>query len=436
MNINIKDLLIERLEEKGLNPSDFKDILDMIKQPKYGLIWENHPEYIEEYLKNNSLVLHEKENLCIDFGYGYTNNTLIEGDNLASLLAMRESGEKVDVIYIDPPYNTGNEFVYNDKIVDKKDSFKHSKWLSFMEKRLKVARDLLTDEGVIFVSIDDNEQANLKLLMDEVFGGENVETAVWNTTAEGNSGSLKQVKRIRSIHEYICIGYKYKPDIVFNKIQEPNEKLDSNSLTTANLAKNNSQKKNKEEDVFDIVAPNGKVWKDEWKFKKEKIDKLLNDNMLYFGKSGNNKPRLIIPTGLDRIVYQTSIFNIGSTTSGRKDLKNVLDNDFNYPKPISLIKRLLQLHTNKNAKVLDFFAGSGTTGHAVLELNKEDGGHRQFILCTNNENNICRDVTYERLRRVINGYTTPKGKEVEGLPANLMYLTIDEIPKENNGAKK
>ena len=297
MNINIKDLLIERLEEKGLNPSDFKDILDMIKQPKYGLIWENHPEYIEEYLKNNSLVLHEKENLCIDFGYGYTNNTLIEGDNLASLLAMRESGEKVDVIYIDPPYNTGNEFVYNDKIVDKKDSFKHSKWLSFMEKRLKVARDLLTDEGVIFVSIDDNEQANLKLLMDEVFGGENVETAVWNTTAEGNSGSLKQVKRIRSIHEYICIGYKYKPDIVFNKIQEPNEKLDSNSLTTANLAKNNSQKKNKEEDIFDIVAPNGKVWKDEWKFKKEKIDKLLNDNMLYFGKSGNNKPRLIIPTG-------------------------------------------------------------------------------------------------------------------------------------------
>lgn len=184
------------------------------------------------------------------------------------------------------------------------------------------------------------------------------------------------------------------------------------------------------------MAPNGKVWKDEWKFKKEKIDKLLNDNMLYFGKSGNNKPRLIIPTGLDRIVYQTSIFNIGSTTSGRKDLKNVLDNDFNYPKPISLIKRLLQLHTNKNAKVLDFFAGSGTTGHAVLELNKEDGGHRQFILCTNNENNICRDVTYERLRRVINGYTTPKGKEVEGLPANLMYLTIDEIPKENNGAKK
>lgn len=436
MNINIKDLLIERLEEKGLNPSDFKDILDMIKQPKYGLIWENHPEYIEEYLKNNSLVLHEKENLCIDFGYEYTNNTLIEGDNLASLLAMRESGEKVDVIYIDPPYNTGNEFVYNDKIVDKKDSFKHSKWLSFMEKRLKVARDLLTDEGVIFVSIDDNEQANLKLLMDEVFGEENVETVVWNTTAEGNSGSLKQVKRIRSIHEYICIGYKYKPDIVFNKIQESNEKLDTNSLTTANLAKNNSQKKNKEEDIFDIVAPNGKVWKDEWKFKKEKIDKLLNDNMLYFGKSGNNKPRLIIPTGLDRIVYQTSIFNIGSTTSGRKDLKNVLDSDFNYPKPISLIKRLLQLHTNKNAKVLDFFAGSGTTGHAVLELNKEDGGHRQFILCTNNENNICRDVTYERLRRVINGYTTPKGKEVEGLPANLMYLTIDEILKENNGAKK
>ena len=422
---NVHDRLLKRLKDKNIEIEDFKDILKDVKKIKYGLNWEEHTEDIEECIKNSKLTLKEEEDLCINYGYDYTDNILIEGDNLASLLAMRESGEKVDVIYIDPPYNTGNEFVYNDKIVDKEDSFKHSKWLSFMEKRLKVARDLLTDEGVIFVSIDDNEQANLKLLMNEVFGKKNVETMVWNKTAEGNSGSLKQVKRIRSIHEYICIGYKYKPGIVFNKIQEPNEKLGSNSLTTANLAKNNSQKKNKEEDIFDIVAPNGKVWRDEWKFKKEKIDKLLNDNMLYFGKSGNNKPRLIIPTGLDRTVYQTSIFNIGSPTLGKKDLKNVLDAEFSYPKPISLIKRFLQLYPNKNAKVLDFFAGSGTTGHAVLELNKEDGGSRSFILCNNNENNICKNITYERIKSVIKGYTTSKGVRIEGIKANLKYLKTD-----------
>ncbi|MFB2260774.1 DNA methyltransferase [Staphylococcus aureus] len=173
MKDNVNELLIERLKEKGLNPEDFKDVLDAIKQPKYGLIWEDHPEHIEERMKYNRPVLREEKELRIDSGYGHTNNILMEGDNLASLIAMREDGKKVDVIYIDPPYNTGNEFVYNDKIVDKEDSFRHSKWLSFMEKRLKVARDLMTDAGVIFVSIDDNEQANLKLLMDEVFGEEN-----------------------------------------------------------------------------------------------------------------------------------------------------------------------------------------------------------------------------------------------------------------------
>ena len=167
---NVHDRLLKRLKDKNIEIEDFKDILKDVKKIKYGLNWEEHTEDIEECIKNSKLTLKEEEDLCINYGYDYTDNILIEGDNLASLLAMRESGEKVDVIYIDPPYNTGNEFVYNDKIVDKEDSFKHSKWLSFMEKRLKVARDLLTDEGVIFVSIDDNEQANLKLLMNEVFG--------------------------------------------------------------------------------------------------------------------------------------------------------------------------------------------------------------------------------------------------------------------------
>ena len=414
---------IEDLFKKyNVSVDELEDIIQQSQNKQYGLVWEHHKEEIEKFI--NDVTLEENKDLSVYYGDEYIDNVLIEGDNLLSLSKLEQMNRKVDIIYIDPPYNTGNNFIYNDKRMNRNNTYKHSEWLSFMQKRLDIAYRLLNDDGVVFISIDDREQAQLKLLMNQIFGEENVEMMIWNTTAEGSSGSLKQVKRTRSIHEYICIGYKHKPDVIFNKIQEPNNKLED-ELITANLAKTNSQKKNKKENIFDIIAPNGKVWTDEWKFKKEKIDKLLNDNMLYFGKYGNNKPRLIIPTGSDRVVHQTSILNVGSTTLGKKDLKNVLDVEFSYPKPISLIKRFLQLHPNKNATVLDFFAGSGTTGHAALELNREDGGHRQFILCTNNENNICRDVTYERLRRVINGYTTPKGKDVEGLSANLMYLTVD-----------
>lgn len=415
----IEDLL----KKYNVGIDELEDIIQQSQNKRYGLVWEHHEEEIEKFI--NDVTLEENKDLSVYYGDGYIDNVLIEGDNLLSLSKLEKMDRKVDIIYIDPPYNTGNNFIYNDKRINRNNTYKHSEWLSFMQKRLDIAYRLLNDDGVVFISIDDREQAQLKLLIDQIFGEENVEMMIWNTTAEGSSGSIKQVKRTRSTHEYICVGYKHKPDVVFNKIQEPNNKSDIDKLITANLAKTNSQKKNKKENIFDIIAPNGKVWTDEWKFKKEKIDKLLNDNMLYFGKNGNNKPRLIIPTGSDRVVHQTSIFNVGSTTLGKKDIKNVLDVEFSYPKPISLIKRFLQLHPNKNATILDFFAGSGTTGQAVLELNREDGGHRQFILCTNNENNICRDVTYERLRRVINGYTTPKGKDVEGLPTNLMYLTVD-----------
>lgn len=494
MNINIKDLLIERLEEKGLNPSDFKDILDMIKQPKYGLVWENHPEYIEEYLKNNSLVLHEKENLCIDFGYGYTNNTLIEGDNLASLLAMRESGEKVDVIYIDPPYNTGNEFVYNDKIVDKKDSFKHSKWLSFMEKRLKVARDLLTDEGVIFVSIDDNEQAQLKLLCDEVFGSDNfVSVLPTIMNLKGNQDEFG----FAGTHEYTIVYAKNKnvADIKQFSITDESEIKEQGWLKDEKgyykkgatlkrtgvdaprkrrpttyypiLIKDNEismitfeeyqkiyNKDTKEFDDahvdyliskytsqgFEVLLPETNFVKTSWRWQYSKVRDEKYEIIITNGRNGKNlykkqRPQTgKYPTRKAKTLFYKPEYSSGN---GTKEVEKLFGKKvFNNPKPIELIKDFLLLTTTSSSIILDFFAGSGTTGHAVLELNKEDGGHRQFILCTNNENNICRDVTYERLRRVINGYTTPKGKEVEGLPANLMYLTIDEIPKENNGAKK
>lgn len=481
MKDNINELLIERLEEKGLDPDDFKDVLDAMKRPKYGLIWEDHPEHIEERMKYNRPVLCEEKELRIDSGYGYTNNILMEGDNLASLLAMREAGKKVDVIYIDPPYNTGNEFVYNDKIVDKEDSFKHSKWLSFMEKRLKVARDLMTDDGVIFVSIGDDEQANLKLLMDEVFGEENfISNVIYD-------GSLKNNSRfISNGHDYMLIYVKNKElliendviwreekqglDLIFNFLDTLNKhgyqgdktldlklflKDNNSSLGKGLMAYNNIEFYNGEYRVYtsgDLSAPGGKggdydVYhpvtqkkvkkpKSGWRYSKATMDEKLQNNEILFGATEDKIPRFKrVLSKHDNIRQVARSYFWEERSTANKELNTIMGGkSFDFPKHVNVIKRWIKLVTNnnKNAKVLDFFAGSETTGHAVLELNKEDGGHRQFILCTNNENNICRDVTYERLRRVINGYTTPKGKEVEGLPANLMYLTVSDTPKENN----
>lgn len=482
MKDNINELLIERLEEKGLNPDDFKDVLDAMKRPKYGLIWEDHPEHIEERMKYNRPVLSEEEDLRIDSGYGYTNNVLMEGDNLASLLAMREAGKKVDVIYIDPPYNTGNEFVYNDKIVDKEDSFKHSKWLSFMEKRLKVARDLMTDDGVIFVSIDDNEQANLKLLMDEVFGEDNfIAKVVYD-------GALKNNARFISTgHDYMLVYVKNKELLIEQDIKwrEPKKGLPLifNFLDTLDKSDDVGVDKTKEWKSFlqqnknilekglraynkieyyngsyrvftsgDLSAPGGnggsydvlhpithkkvKKPKSGWRYSESTMNEKIKNNEILFGKDESTTPRFKrILTTIQNVTQVPRSYFWMERSNATKDLQNIMgDKLFNYPKHVEALKRWIGVVTynNKNAKVLDFFAGSGTTGHAVLELNKEDGGHRQFILCTNNENNICRDVTYERLRRVINGYTTPKGKEIEGLPANLMYLTVSDTPKENN----
>ena len=462
MKDNVNELLIERLKEKGLNPEDFKDVLDVIKQPKYGLIWEDHPEHIEERMKYNRPVLREEKELRIDSGYGYTNNILMEGDNLASLIAMREAGKKVDVIYIDPPYNTGNEFVYNDKIVDKEDSFRHSKWLSFMEKRLKVARDLMTDDGVIFVSIDDNEQANLKLLMDEVFGEENfLSTIHWRKNRKPHNAGNTMSTSYEFIHVYykknrIKLVKNFDNDLKdehgsYNiyPIIQGDKKLRTyvfkKGLYVQGVLKKGIIKSSKNEllnieILDDPIVKDGILCNDiriTGRFRltdvNGRLSEAINNNRIFFNTNGIPKEKRYRLNDSKKLDNHHWDIDFGKYEDANNDIVDIFKKSvFNYSKPKELIKRCLKSYNKSNVKVLDFFAGSGTTGHAVLELNKEDGGHRQFILCTNNENNICRDVTYERLRRVINGYTTPKGKEVEGLPANLMYLTVSDTPKENN----
>ncbi|EPH12278.1 adenine-specific DNA-methyltransferase [Myroides odoratimimus CCUG 12700] len=334
-----------------------------------------------------------------------TGNIFIEGDNLEVLKLLQKSySNKIKMIYIDPPYNTGNDFVYED---DFKDNLKnyleltgqtdeegkkfstntdsngrfHSKWLNNMYMRLKLARNLMAEDGVIFISIDDNEQANLKKVCDEIFGEENTEMMIWNKEAEGASGTLKTTLRFRKIHEYLIVCYKNIDEVLFSKINEA-LKGKENELQTANLAVNEGNQNVNHENYFDIVNPKGKVFSKQWKWSKDKINQLIEDDLIYWGSDGNKQPRLIIPTDERRTTYLLSILNYGGTTVGRKDYENLMNNiEFSYPKPIILIKKILQTVTDKHkaSYVLDFFAGSGSTNQAVMSLNAEDGGDRKCI---------------------------------------------------------
>ena len=436
---NSNDLDTESKQEllNKLNNSNFSG---------YGLNFIRSIEDVEKetypYNKDNFIFLKEDMEKEIFKGNELTNNILFEGDNLESLKVLNSTHKgKVDVIYIDPPYNTGNkDFIYNDSFVSDDDGFKHSKWLSFMEKRLKLAYNLLTDDGVVFISIDDNEYANLKILCDTIFSPNNVETVVWEKVGTGNAsaGKMKITNRIRRDHEYILCAYKKKDLVIFNKYKEkPNfigdyKNLDNDSrgkFKAGNMSKTEDKSLKTGKNYYTVTSPDGKkTYTRQWQVSEDEFRELDLDGRIYWGKSGHGVPQKKIFLDELREVTTSSIFkNIGSATLGSSQLKNLGDLRFNNPKPLELIKYLIGLFKNKDATILDFFAGSGTTGHAVLELNKEDGGNRNFILCTSNENNICEEVTYQRLSKVINGYTTPKGNVVEGISANLNYFKINYV---------
>lgn len=436
---NSNDLDTESKQEllNKLNNSNFSG---------YGLNFIRSIEDVEKetypYNKDNFIFLKEDMEKEIFKGNELTNNILFEGDNLESLKVLNSTHKgKVDVIYIDPPYNTGNkDFIYNDSFVSDDDGFKHSKWLSFMEKRLKLAYNLLADDGVVFISIDDNEYANLKILCDTIFSPNNVETVVWEKVGTGNAsaGKMKITNRIRRDHEYILCAYKKKDLVIFNKYKEkPNfigdyKNLDNDSrgkFKAGNMSKTEDKSLKTGKNYYTVTSPDGKkTYTRQWQVSEDEFRELDLDGRIYWGKSGHGVPQKKIFLDELREVTTSSIFkNIGSATLGSSQLKNLGDLRFNNPKPLELIKYLIGLFKNKDATILDFFAGSGTTGHAVLELNKEDGGNRNFILCTSNENNICEEVTYQRLSKVIDGYTTPKGNVVEGIPANLNYFKIDYV---------
>ena len=427
---------------EGLDAETKSQLLELLHERKrYGLIWEEKEEDVEERLRNELPVLREvKERAIIADDPEAPDHILIEGDNLEALTTLTYTHEnQIDVIYIDPPYNTGNkDFVYNDRFVDADDEYRHSKWLSFMAKRLRIAKRLLSDKGVIFISIDDNEQAALKLLCDEIFEEKNF---VASPVRKRRKSQANLSKNISTIHEYVLI-YRKTELFELNKIQA---NIDASEYKNIDNDIRGAYKTmpctNKGGTIYSIVTPTGKILTDEWRFKKETYLELLRDNRIVFPKNGEGKPRykLFLSDKKESGVIANSWWDdLESNQEGALLLKNILGTDgFNNPKPVGLIEHILQLSSSKFSTILDFFAGSGTTLHATMQLNADDGGHRKCILVTNNENHICEEVTYERNKRVINGYTTPKGEQVAGLRNNtLRYYQTDFVARNSSATAK
>ena len=436
---------------EGLTNEEKSALLELLnKQKKYGLVWEEKPEDVEERLRDSLPVFKEvKERAILSTSPDAPNHILIEGDNLEALTALSYTHEgKIDVIYIDPPYNTGNkDFIYNDSFVDSEDGYRHSKWLSFMSKRLKIAKRLLSDKGVIFISIDDNEQAQLKLLCDEVFGLNNfIANVIW----EKKYTIANDAKYFSDNHDFIVSYAKNKPNFKIGQLprtkemnaayKNPDNHPKGPWKATPLHARSGSEASAK----FSYKFKNGVIFtppKGRYSAYSSETLKILDEaNEIWFGADGRSVPSrktFLCDLKKSGVVPRTIIkFEQGGHNhEADEEIKSILGAKvFSSPKPSKLIKLLLNIaNLPQQSIILDFFAGSGTTLHATMQLNSEDGGHRQCILVTNNENKICEEVTYERNKRVINGYTTPKGEQVEGLKNNsLRYYKTELLPREKS----
>jgi len=361
-------------------------------------------------------------------------NKIIHGDNLEALKSLLPEYEgKIKCIYIDPPYNTGNEsWVYNDNVNDPKikkwlgqvvgkeaeDLTRHDKWLCMMYPRLKLLHKLLADDGAIFISIDDNEQANLKLIYDEIFGGGNfVSTLIW----QKKFAPQNDAKFVDTSHEYIHVFAKDKSKLKFNLLPRTVEmnaryKNLDNDPRGVWTSDNPLRKEYREYAYYPITTPKGRVvyppMGSSWRFNKEELPRLISENRLWFGKDGNGVPRIkrFLDDVKDGIIPQSLLKHddVGHTQESKKEVNSIFEQSvFETPKPVRLISRILEISTDKNSLILDSFAGSGTTAHAVSNLNKQDGGNRKFILIEMED--YAENITAERVKRVINGYGSTEG---------------------------
>ena len=418
------------------------------REARYGLVWERDEIEPDRHLNDQFVALDLDRGLSQ--GKGPFRNLIIEGDNFDALrfLRMTHAG-KVKCIYIDPPYNTGNrDFVYNDRFFDSTHRFRHSVWLEFMYRRLTLARDLLHPDGAIFVSIDDNELFALGMLMNRVFGEKNfVANCIWQKRYSRENREV-----IGDAHEYLLVyaletaRFKSARNLVppteaqakiyKNPNKDPRGRWRTIPMTAQGYRPNQ---------MYEIISPAGVAFRPPegrcWSMIEPQFQKLLGEGRIYFGKEGKSQPSIV------RYLDEVEGFvpwtwwpheEVGHTDEARKEIQNLFGTQtaFQTPKPVRLIDRILRIATGPDDLVLDFFAGSGTTAHAVLKLNAEDGGNRRFILVSNSEatadepaKNLCRDVCAERVRRAISGYENKKGHAVAGLGGGFAYMRTRLLPR-------
>lgn len=484
-----------KMDEKTLIA--INEIENELTRKKYGLVWEEHTENVDIQMETKVPVFTEDKDMEIFATSEKPYNFLLEGDNLHSLKLLEKThAGRVDVIYIDPPYNIGGDFIYNDNYVAKEDAYKHSKWLSFMSHRLGIAKRLLSSKGTIFISIDDNEQAPLKLLCDEIFGEECfVADIAWQraySPRNDSKGISQEKEHILSYSRYANWSPKKLPrtDKMNSKYKNPDgdSQLWRTSDAFAPSAATHQGMVYAIQHPFtgEMIYPyNGACWplrqsdmlaamrewgdyelrdlKDEHKragvcgVSVESVRKGVMGIVLvtpveeakkhaeeimakgpwpkfFFtkkGKGGIARKTYLIDTN-GRVVTNLWPFSeVGHTDEAKKEIKAIFSNQkvFDTPKPTRLLKRIIQIAADDDSIILDFFAGSGTTAQAVLELNKEDGGNRRFILCTNNENGICENVTYPRVKTVVTGIRPDGSEYSDGIPSNLKYYRTDFVPK-------
>jgi adenine-specific DNA-methyltransferase len=428
---------------------------ELKKRKKYGLVWEEKSEEVVEMCKEKLPVLKEVKNKEIITDKNKPANLLIEGDNYHALSVLNYThAKKVDAIYIDPPYNTGaRDWKYNNDYVDIEDAFRHSKWIAFMEKRLRLAKQLLKDSGFLIVTIDHNEIFNLGSICDEILGENNrvgLVTVVHNPKGRNLANFFSFNSEFMLVYARNISKAKFRDIAIDDEVKQTFNLRDDKGyyrLTNFMRARTHSSRKMKPNfyypiyvstDLQEITLKRKKEYREVLPITADGQEMTWKTLPRTFNIRNQEKGYFVAQYERDRIQIfhkyreQQVLKNVWtdkryqSEFHGTNLLKDILGKTtFNYPKSLYAVEDILKITTNTNSIILDFFAGSGTTGHAVLELNKEDRGNRKFILCTNNENNICTDVCYPRVKKVIKGYKNLKGERVEGLSGNLKYFKTD-----------
>ncbi len=435
-----------------------------LKKSNLGLVFENKTEDVVEQSKIKVPVLKEVFKNRLDLNEIYPNNLMIEGDNYLALSVLNYTHKKnIDLIYIDPPYNTGaKNWKYNNNYVDKDDEYRHSKWLSFMRDRLNLAKNLLKDDGVLICAIDDNEQAHLGVLIEQLFPAHEQHAITIIHNPKGVQGT-----NFSYTHEYAIFV------VPKNKKTIGDRSLSEDEIYVSNLRNwgNESERTDAKNCFYPIILKDGKIigfgnvapnqfhprlanekqkdgsiyiWpidekgvERKWRYARQSIEEIKD--ILQIKESRGSIIQIMIAKdyGTYKTVWTDKKYD--ASEYGTKLLREILPKcDFDFPKSLYTVYDCLfaVVGSRPNANVLDFFAGSGTTGHAVLEMNKIDGGNRKFIICTNNENNnggkggIAESVCYPRIKAVINGYKNKKSGKIAGIPSNLFYYKTDLVDVE------